>query len=106
MTKEGTGHAADLTPLISTLFSLIPIPVAVASSDGRIILFNSAFSDLFQGVHNIQTVPQHEFEVSGRGTFELESVPLNDKGMKIVYASEITNEVQLRQQVVSPASRA
>jgi nitrogen-specific signal transduction histidine kinase len=30
----------------------------------------------------------------------LETVPLNDQGMKIVYATEMTNEVQLRKQVV------
>jgi len=100
MTKEGAGHATDLTPLISSLFALIPIPVAVVANDGGVILANSAFSDIFQGIQNIQTIPQHEFEVAGRGTYELESVPLNDNGMRIVYASEITNEVQLRRQVV------
>ena len=39
-------------------------------------------------------------ELPGRGTYELESVPFNDQGLKIVYATEVTNEVQLRRQVV------
>src|SRR5438093_1015805 len=100
MTKDGTGVATDLTPLISSLFALIPIPVAVVATDGRVVLSNSAFSDLFQGIQSIQGLPHHELEVAGRGTYELETVPLNEEGMKIVYAAEITNEVQLRRQVV------
>ena len=100
MTREGTRTAIDLSNLISSLFTLIPIPVAVAASDGRVILSNSAFSDLFQGVQNIQSVPHHDLEIAGRGTYELECVPLNEQGLKIVFASEITNEVQLRRQVV------
>jgi len=99
MTREGTGLAAD-TQLITKLFALIPIPVAIAEESGRIILSNSAFTDLFPGVQNIQLMPHHEVEIPGRGTYELETVPLNDQGMKIVYATEITNEVQLRRQVV------
>jgi nitrogen-specific signal transduction histidine kinase/ActR/RegA family two-component response regulator len=39
-------------------------------------------------------------ELPGRGTYELETVPMNDQGFKIVYAAEISNEVQLRRQVV------
>ena len=100
MPKEGAGPATDPLPLISSLFALIPIPVAVAANDGRIVLSNSAFSDLFQNIQNIQSVPHHEFELVGRGTYELECVPLNNEGMKIVYATEVSNEVQLRRQVV------
>src|SRR6266478_9422492 len=99
MTREGTGLAAD-TQLITKLFALIPIPVAIAEESGRIILSNSAFTDLFPGVQNIQLMPHHEVEIPGRGTYELETVPLNDQGMKIVFAQEITNEVQLRRQAV------
>jgi signal transduction histidine kinase/ActR/RegA family two-component response regulator len=100
MTKEGARLAADPSLLISSLFALIPIPVAITESDGRVVLSNSAFSDLFQGIQNIQSIPHHELEITGRGTYELECVPLNEEGMKIVYASEISNEVQLRRQVV------
>src|SRR5438552_2780510 len=74
MTKEGTGVAADLTPLISSLFALIPIPVAVVATDGKVVLSNSAFSDLFQGTQNIQGLPHHELEIAGRGIYELETV--------------------------------
>src|SRR5438552_16606089 len=99
MTREGTGLAAD-SQLISSLFALIPLPVAIAEESGRIILSNSAFTDLFPGVQNIQLMPHHGVEIPGRGLYELETVPLNDQGMKIIYATEITNEVQLRRQVV------
>ena len=100
MTREGTGVAIDRTQLISSLFALIPVPVAVIDENGRVVLSNSAFADLFHDIQNIQSVPHHELELPGRGTYELETVPLNDQGMKIVYAAEITNEVQLRRQVV------
>ena len=99
MAREGTGLATDPTVLVSTLFALIPVPVAIVDDSGRIVLSNSAFNDLFQGIQNIQTLPHHELELPGRGTYELETVPLNEQGLKIVYASEITNEVQLRRQV-------
>jgi signal transduction histidine kinase len=100
MTREGAVLAADTTQLISSLFALIPVPVGVVDDSGRVILSNSAFADLFQGIHNVQALQQHELELPGRGTYELETVPLNDQGMKIVYAAEITNEVQLRRQLV------
>jgi two-component system, cell cycle sensor histidine kinase and response regulator CckA len=100
MTREGTGLAIDSSRLISSLFTLIPVPVAVVDDAGRVILSNSAFADLFYKIQNIQSIPHHEFEIPGRGTYELETVPLNDQGMKIVYAAEITNEVQLRRQLV------
>ncbi|HYR43678.1 MAG TPA: ATP-binding protein [Terriglobia bacterium] len=100
MAREGIGVAIDPTQLISSLFALIPVPVAVIDESGRVVLSNSAFADLFHDIQNIQSVPHHELELPGRGTYELETVPLNDQGMKIIYASEITNEVQLRRQVV------
>ncbi|HYR86555.1 MAG TPA: ATP-binding protein [Terriglobia bacterium] len=100
MTREGTGLAPDSTQLISSLFTLIPIPVAIAEESGRIILSNSAFADLFPEVQNTHLIPHHELEVPGRGVYELETVPMSDQGLKMVYASEITNEVQLRRQVV------
>src|ERR1700758_2081235 len=100
MTTEGAGVAIDRTQLISSLFALIPVPVAVIDSAGSIVLSNSAFADLFHDIPNIQSVPHHELELPGRGIYELETVPLNDQGMKIIYALEITNEAQLRRQVV------
>src|SRR5262245_42784213 len=100
MTRDGRCLATDPTQLISSLFALIPVPVAVADNTGRVILSNSAFADLFQGIQNIQLLQHHELELPGRGTYELETVPLNDQGMKIVYGCDITNEVQLRHQLV------
>src|SRR5437016_7131445 len=101
MTREGGAVVLDRSQLISTLFALIPVPVAVVDSGGRVILSNSAFTDVFNGIQNIESLPsQHELEVAAGATYELETVPLNNQGMKIVYALEITNEVQLRRQAV------
>ena len=101
MTREGGAVVLDRTQLISTLFALIPVPVAIVDSGGRVILSNSAFTDVFNGIQNIDSLPsQHELEVAGGATYELQTVPLNNQGMKIVYALEITNEVQLRRQAV------
>ncbi len=99
MTREGAA-VVDRTQLISTLFTLIPVPVAVVNRGGKVILSNSAFTDVFNGIQNIDPLPPHAVEVAGRGTYELETVPLNNQGMKIVYALDITNEVQLRSQAV------
>jgi nitrogen-specific signal transduction histidine kinase/ActR/RegA family two-component response regulator len=95
--RDRTGSGSS--ELVRSLFALLPVPVAVVEHDGRILLSNSAFSDLFQDIESIHALPRHELELSGHGTYELETVPLNDQGMKIVYAVEITNEVQLRRQV-------
>lgn len=100
MTREGSGIAPDSTQLITSLFALIPVPVAIVEQHGRIVLANSAFSDLFEDIQNIQSLSHHELELPGKGTYELATVPLNDHGMKIVYAAEITNEVQARRQMV------
>src|SRR3989449_11583771 len=100
MTREGAGLTLDRTQLIGSLFALLPVPVAVVDSRRRVIMSNSAFTDIFSGVQNIDSVPHHELEVPGHGTYELETVPLNDQGMKIVFARETTNEVQLRRQAV------
>src|SRR5689334_13938636 len=95
--EQGRDRTGSGPPeLVSSLFALLPVPVAVVEHDGRILLSNSAFSDLFQDIETIHALPRHELELSGHGTYELETVPLNDQGMKIVYAAEITNEVQLR----------
>jgi two-component system, cell cycle sensor histidine kinase and response regulator CckA len=99
MTREGTGIATDSSHLITSLFALIPVPVAIVEQDGRVILANSAFADLFQNIQNVQSLRHHELDLPGRGTYELETVPLNDHGQKIVYAAEITKEVQLRRQM-------
>src|SRR3954466_6981968 len=100
MTTEGTGIATDLREIVGSLFTLIPVPVAVVDDRGRVLLANSAFGDLFPSLENIHSIPHHELEIPERGTFELATVPLNDHGMAIVYVTEITNEVQLRRQVI------
>ena len=66
MTKDGTALAIDSAHLISSLFALIPIPVAVADERGCVVLANSCFGETFQGITNISTLPHHEVEVPGR----------------------------------------
>ena len=100
MTREGTGPATDSAHLVSSLFDLIPVPVAIVDAHGSIVLANLAFNDLFPGMQSIQALPRHELELAGRGTYQLQTVPLNDEGLKIAYATEITNEVHLRRQLV------
>lgn len=100
MTMEAAARGADPTHLIGSLFALIPIPVAIVDEAGGVVLANSAFRDLFQNVANIQAMPQHELEVPGRGVYELEQVPLNDNGLKIAFATDITKEVHLRRQMI------
>src|SRR5215831_2159479 len=100
MTKDGTALATDSSHLVYSLFALIPVPVAVVEGNGRVVISNSAFNDLFPNTPNILVLPQHELESPGGGTYEVQTVPLNEDGLKIAFATEITNEVQLRRQVV------
>src|SRR5262245_42084084 len=99
MSKDGL-RDQEPAQLISSLFALIPIPVAIVDKVGHISLSNSTFNDMFPALQNIQSIPHHELELPGRGTYDLEFVPLNDQGMQIVFGSDVTNEVQLRRQLV------
>src|SRR5262245_59329428 len=99
MTREGAGLANDPALLVTSLFALIPVPVAIVNENGRVLLSNSAFSEHFPNIEDIDSIPHHDCELPGRGTFELHTLPLNDP-MKIGYAADITNEVQLRRQLV------
>jgi signal transduction histidine kinase/ActR/RegA family two-component response regulator len=100
MTREGASLALDPVQLINSLWALLPVPIAIVDDNGEIILANSSFSDTFAGVRSLQSLLQHELEIQGRGIYEIETVPLNDQGMKIAYAVDIGNEVQLRRQIV------
>jgi signal transduction histidine kinase len=98
MTKDGTALALDSAQLISSMFALLPVPVAIMDDRGRVILSNSSFSETFQGAP-LPADAQREVEVLGRGTFQVQTLPLNDHGYKIVFAAEISDQVQLRKQV-------
>jgi two-component system NtrC family sensor kinase len=100
MTTEGMSIATDSAHIISTLFVLLPVPVAVVDNKGYILLSNSAFNETFQGIRNVKDIPRHEFHVPGRGTFEIETLPLTDQGLSILFASDVTKEVQLRKQMM------
>src|SRR5262245_50528886 len=97
--REGMRVDLDSASLIANLLALLPTSVAIADENGRIILSNSAFGELFCGFADINAMPQHEVDVPGRGTFEVETLPLNDNGFKIVYANDVTKEVRLRRQI-------
>jgi signal transduction histidine kinase/ActR/RegA family two-component response regulator len=99
MTKDGTALALDSAQLISSMFALLPVPVAIMDDRGRVLLSNSSFSEIFQGMASISTDPQHEVEVVGRGTFQLQTLPLNDHGFKFVFATDVSDQAQLRKQI-------
>lgn len=99
MTKEGAARSLDLSRLLVDLFTLLPIPVAIADGAGEILLSNSAFNETCPGVRNLGRVRKHEAG-SPVGTWDLEVLPLNGRGMSIVYGRDVTKEGQLRNQVV------
>ena len=99
MFKEGTRLALDSAQLISSMFALLPVPVAIMNERGRIVLSNSSFSETFPGITSFSGEAQQEVEVTGRGTFQIQTLPLNDHGFKFVFATEVSDQVQLRKQV-------
>lgn len=99
MTTDGTVLALDSAQLISSMIALLPVPVAIMDDRGRVVLSNSSFSETFQGMANLSTEIQREVEVIGRGTFQLQTLPLNEQGFKLVFATDVNEQVQLRKQI-------
>jgi len=99
MPKDGIALALDSTHLITTMFALVPIPVAIVDDRGRIVLSNSTFTDVFQGLPLILSESQREIEILGRGTYQLQTLPLNDQGYRMIFATEVSDQVHLRKQV-------
>ncbi len=91
--------SADPVQLVSALFALLPVPVAIANDTNEIVMANSFFYEIFPGVKSLDSMTMHEVVVMGRGTFDVEVVPLNDQGMQIVYGVDISNEACLRGQL-------
>ena len=88
MARDGADLAADTAQLIASMFALLPIPVAVLDPQGRIVIANSSFRDVFEGISRLSTTPQYEMQIAGSGTFKVQTLPLNDRGFKIVYATD------------------
>jgi len=97
---DGTTLAVEPADLVGSLFALIPIPVAIIDSQGQVVMSNSTFNDFFPNIGNVNRIPRHEVSVNGTSTFDFESVPLTDQGLSIFFGREITNEVELRHQLV------
>ena len=95
MSRDGATLTLDPAQLVSMMFALLPVPVAITDSRGRVILCNSCFTDVFQSA-NMPTEPQREVEVPGHGIFQVQTLPLTDQGYKIVFASDVTDQTQLR----------
>jgi len=100
MTTDGTAPSVDTAQLLSTMFALVPIPVAVVDDQSRIVIANSAFNETFQDIPDVGII-QREVEIPGRGAFDLQTVPLNEQGFKIVYAVDVTDRSRLRRRVAS-----
>jgi signal transduction histidine kinase/CheY-like chemotaxis protein len=99
MTKEGAALPIDTAQLVSMMFALLPVPVAITDHRGRVVLCNSCFTDIFQGIPVIPTIPLREVEVSDRGTFRVKTLPLTDDGYQIVFAEDVSEQVQMRKRV-------
>jgi len=99
MSRDGGILTLDPAQLVSMMFALLPVPVAITDAKGRVILCNSCFTDVFQGTPSIPTDIQREIDVPGRGTFQVQTLPLTDQGYKIVFATDVTDHTQLRKRV-------
>ena len=99
MTKDGAALPIDTAQLVSMMFALLPVPVAITDDRGRVVLCNSCFTDVFQGIPGIPTVPLREVEVVGRGTYRVQALPLTDQGYHIVFAEDVSEQVQIRNRV-------
>jgi len=99
MTTDGSAPAIDSMQLIATLFSMLPIPVAVADNKGEIVLSNSSFTEVFHDNNPISNMSQREVYSPGHGTFELHTLPLNERGYKIVYATDVSIQRLLGRQL-------
>jgi len=96
---------SDFTHLVTSLFALIPIPVAIVDRDDRVVIANSYFNELFPEATSLRGVTLHEVIVPGRGMFDIEFLPLNDQGFKIVHGVDVSKEVHLRRQLAQLESR-
>jgi signal transduction histidine kinase len=81
------------------MFALLPVPVAITDQRGRVVLCNSSFTDVFQGASLVSTATLHEVEVPGRGTFQVQTLPLTDQGYQLVFAADVTEQVEMRKRV-------
>src|SRR5688572_6102129 len=99
MSKDGNALTLDPAQLVSMMFALLPVPVAITDARGRVVLCNSCFTDVFQGVPSMPNEPQREIEVAGRGTFQVQTLPLTDQGYKIVFATDVSDQTQVRKRV-------
>src|SRR5262245_48402042 len=100
MAKDGTALASDMSQMISTMCALLPGPVAVRDRDGRVVISNCTFSEIFQNPACFHALPVSEMKVAGHGIFDVQVLPLNDQGFKIVYATEVSEKVRLRQRLL------
>ena len=82
MAQEGATLAVDTSNLISSLFALLPVPVAVIDEQGNIVLANSIFNDFFPKTTSVNQIPHHAVPVEGL-VFDFDKVPLSDQGLYI-----------------------
>src|SRR4026208_224572 len=99
MSRDGATLTIDPAQLVSMMFALLPVPVAITDSRGRVILCNSCFTDVFQGIPSMSTEPLSEVEIPGRGTFQVQTLPLTDQGHKIVYATDVSDQTRMRRRI-------
>jgi len=106
MTREGASLSVDSTQLVSSLFALLPIPVAIIDDNDGIVIANSFFKEIFPDSKTLRGAQTNEILVPGRGVFDLEILPLNDQGFRIVYGVDVSREVSLRRQLTQLERRS
>jgi signal transduction histidine kinase len=99
MAQEGATLVVDTSNLISSLFALLPVPVAVIDEQGNIVLANSIFNDFFPKTTSVNQIPHNAVSVDGL-VFDFDKVPLSDQSLYIFIGRETTSEEQLRQKLV------
>src|SRR5205085_5394451 len=93
------GLSIDPTRLVTTLFTLLPVPVAIVDNNDKILMANAHYSEVFPRCETIRGARLHEIIIPGRGTFDFDVLPLNEEGHRVVYGTDVTKEVCLRRQL-------
>jgi nitrogen-specific signal transduction histidine kinase len=90
MTREGASLSVDSAQLVTSLFALLPIPVAIVDDSDRIVISNSFFNEVFPGSKSLQGTRLHEILAPGCGTFGV----------------DVSKEVSLRRQITQLERRS
>jgi hypothetical protein len=86
MTKDGAALPIDTAQLVSMMFALLPVPVAITDDRGRVVLCNSCFTDVFQGIPAFPRFRYVKSTLWAEERIAFQALPLTDQGYHIVFA--------------------